>query len=388
MQKTDAMTRIVKARTSIILDNPFFGSLIMRMPVIEDSTCKSLWTDGVSLGFSPAYIETLDQELLKSALCHEILHCAMAHTTRCQGRNPQKFNQAADYCVNNALKAAKMPIGDGWLHDGDDLSAEARYAKMPDPPPDDGKGPGQGNGTGNQGPPDIGPGEVRPYPGPAGDGKPTEAEMSQQEQDWKVAVAQAAKAAKACGKLPAGLERLVEDILEPKVDWRSALHQFVAMQQRNDYSWAKPNRRYAHLGFILPSLYNVELPPIVVAIDTSGSIGESDLIQFASEMEAILDQYNTELEVIYCDTKVQHTERFSRDDRPIKLHAKGGGGTRFSPVFEHIDKEQIEPTCLIYLSDMEVSDWGKEPAYPVLFVQHEGRKRTPPFGEHIMMADY
>ena len=108
---------------------------------------------------------------------------------------------------------------------------------------------------------------------PGKDGnKPTEAEKAQNAQDWKIATQQAAQAAKMAGKLPRSLARYVEELLEPVVDWREALRQFVDQIARNDYTWTRPNSRYFSRGLILPSLYNQEIPPLVVAVDTSGSI--------------------------------------------------------------------------------------------------------------------
>jgi len=137
-------------------------------------------------------------------------------------------------------------------------------------------------------------------------------------------------------------------------------------------------------GVILPTLYNQELPPIVIGVDTSGSINQDELKQFAGEIDDILNQYPTTLTVIYCDTKVNHVETFTAEDRPIRLEAKGGGGTKFSPVFEAVNQMEDLPACVVYLTDLDCNDFGKEPGYPVLWINTGGRK-TVPWGEIIRM---
>lgn len=392
-------TKIVKARTAIVLEQPFFGALALRLPLVEDKSCKTMWVDGVSMGYNPEYVESLDLEELKGVICHEVLHIAAGHHCRMQGREPKKWNQAADYPINNAIDACDKPkiiLPGKALRGHDGLEAEAVYAQLPDPPEDDkGKDKGDKDGDGDQ-PQDNssgGTGEVRPYPGPdkgdEDDGQgPSEAELAQQEQDWKVAAQQAAQAAKACGKLPAGLDRLVQDILEPKVNWKEALHMFVAQIEKNDYTFARANRRYLSTGFILPSLYNQVIPPIEVIIDTSCSVSQEELTQFASEIDDILNQHPTTVHVTYCDTKVAGEDTFTPEDRPIRMNAKGGGGTRFAPAFEHISQKFEVPCCAIYLTDMECDDFGPEPDYPVLWVQTCGRKRDDiPFGTLIKMEE-
>jgi len=322
------------------------------------------------------------------------------------------WDRAGEFAVTGILDKAgtfALPKNAMLSKQYDNLEAEAIYTRLKEiedkskppqqsPQSQPGQQPGGGKGKGKpqpgndpsqgQGPqqPDPAGGEVRDMPGKDGQ-TATEAEKEQGKQDWKIATQQAAQAAKTCGKLPGDILRLVEDILEPQVDWKEALRQFVDRISRNDYSWRRPNSRYMASGVILPTLYNQELPPIIVAIDTSGSISPDELKQFAGEIDDILNQYPTTLTVIYCDTRVTEIETFTAENRPIKLNAKGGGGTRFSPVFEKVETFEEPPVCLVYLSDLESNDWGNEPDYPVLWIQTTGNKKiVPPFGELIRMG--
>jgi len=226
-------------------------------------------------------------------------------------------------------------------------------------------------------------GEVRDQPNAAGD-KASNADKNQQIQERRIDIAQAVQHARKAGNLPGNLSRLVEDIIESKLDWKTILHRFVQKAAKSDYAWSPPNRRYIHMGLYLPSMHSQEIDGIVLAIDTSGSIGNNELIQFASELTAILESFETTLDVLYCDTDVRKHERFNRDDLPLKLGMFGGGCTRFSPVFDWIKDQNKAPACLIYLTDLECNDFPDYPPdYPTLWIKTRKYGETPPFGEIV-----
>lgn len=396
----NAFEKITKARAGLILDHPFFGALALRLQLVEDAGIKTAAVNGIALKYNPAWIEDKSLDETKAVLAHEVMHLAAAHHCRRGGRDLQKWNIAGDFAINQILQDAGMKLlKDAPLNpDYKGLEAEAIYNRLPQ---DDDGGGGGGNQGGGQQPPGNQPGDqpgnqpdndpggcggVEDFPGEDGQGKPEPSEIAKQEQEWKVAVEQAANAARSCGKMPGGMERIVEELTETEVDWKEALQQFVTQQARNDYSWKRPNARYMGTGCILPSLYSEELPPIIVAVDTSGSIAPHDLEQFTAEIDAILEQHKTTVHVIYCDRRVQGDETFTEDNRPVRLHAKGGGGTAFAPVFEYVDEQQETPSCLVYLTDLEGSYPQEDPGYPVLWVETGGGRRpSPPFGEHIRM---
>ena len=141
-------------------------------------------------------------------------------------------------------------------------------------------------------------------------------------------------------------------------------------------------------GFILPSLFNHEMPPLDIYVDTSGSVNQEDLKQFASEIDDILTQYNTTARVIYCDTRVTHVEVFTSENRPVKLNAKGGGGTDFAPAIAWSMKQEDLPCCGVYLTDLECSSFGDEPDFPVLWIATENTRRTVPWGELVKMHSF
>jgi predicted metal-dependent peptidase len=304
------------------------------------------------------------------------MHIAAAHHARRQNREHQKWNMAGDYAINGILKNAGFNLPPGALTGYPGECSEAIYSKLPTPPP--GK---DGNAD-----PDPGKcGEVRDAPGK--DGKPASpAELAQAEAEAKTAIAQASQQAKAMGKLPGDLARLVGEILQPKIDWRDVLRRFVTQTAKNDYSWTPPNRRYIHQGIYLPSLKNQELGEIVVAIDTSGSVSSHQINEFSSELTAIVEETPATFTVIYCDSAIRNIETFTRDDLPITLNPVGGGGTSFIPPFEHVSENGIDPACLIYLTDGDCYYFpDNEPDYPVLWALTQKPTFDFPFGDQIII---
>lgn len=377
----EAIAVLKRAKTGVVLDDVFFAHRLLKLRQHEDPNCKTMWVDGVTLGYNPAWISSLSLAEAKGVLCHEVLHCLMLHHLRQGNRSHKKWNQATDYAINGILLEAGKTLPKGALvsdaYKG--KSAEEIYGMLPDPPQGGGQGGNQGGQDGDPG----GCGEVRPYPGPAGDGQPSKADMEQAEAEEKIGAQQGKALAKAAGTMPGGLSEVVDQLLEPKVDWREALHRFVSQAAMDDYSWRKPNVRYQSTGVILPGLYSEKLVPIAVGIDTSGSVSTEDLRQIAGELDEILRVHKARVSVVYCDTKIQGEEEFTAEDSPISLEAKGRGGTCFHPVFAHFAEADEEPACLVYFSDLEVSSFPADPGYPVMWIQTPGDGRKPPFGEVV-----
>jgi predicted metal-dependent peptidase len=125
---------------------------------------------------------------------------------------------------------------------------------------------------------------------------------------------------------------------------------------------------------------------LIVAIDASGSIDKELLNQFAGELSGIVSEVKAEIKVIYHDYDITNIEDFSYSDMPLKLNPKGGGGTRFSPVFNYVRENELMPAGLIYFTDLECNDYPDiPPGYPVLWICYNkySEPDKPPFGELI-----
>lgn len=264
-----AAHKLTVARSQLILSQPFFGMLALRLRLVERADIKTLAVDGKNVFYNPDFVLSLTDTLCRSAMAHEVMHCVFDHITRCGAREPKKWNYAGDYVINQLLHDAGFEIGEGWLLDAryKGMHADEVYSLLPGNPENNGKG---------QGPLD----EMMP----GGDGASSAADAT----EWKIATIQAAAAAKAVGKLPGSLQRFVEDSTRPQVDWRDRLRRFMTQTNKDDYSWARPNRRYLSAGLYLPGLYSENMGPVVVGIDTSGSIDDKTLQAFGGEIRALV----------------------------------------------------------------------------------------------------
>ncbi len=356
--------RLTKARMDVILFAPFYGSLLMRLAMIRDDSVPTMCTDGKAIRYSDAFVSKLSDSELRGVLAHEVCHCAQGHLWRMGGRDPKKWNMATDYQVNEMLEtyvkedreafeqrhgntrgyAVPWTLPEDALREQSfaGLSSEEIYARLPDD--DGGDGESEGDGT-NQPNPSTGsqgytsPGEFVAQPAEPGD-RPEGGE-----EDWTLAVVQAAATAKQRGHLPASLQRFVKELVKPKVSWREVLREFLRTLARDDYSWREPNRRYLHTGIVLPSLRSERMGRIAIAVDNSGSIDDKVLAEFQAEVQSALDECSPEaLEVIYCDASIQKVEEFIPGDA-VGLESLGGGGTDFRPVFEHLDQAEEPPVA-------------------------------------------
>jgi predicted metal-dependent peptidase len=365
-------TRLAKAKTSLILEHPFVGSIAMRMPFELSRDVPTAATNGKRVVFNPDFIDKLSDEEMKFLVAHECFHPMLEHNFRRGERQARRWNMAADYVINQLLVdegIGKMPsVGllDRNIHNSGGGTSEGIYNILPEQP--------EGGGYGGDGDPldDCEDGEGSP------------AEVQQQQAEWKVAVAQAAQAAKMMGKMSGRMQRFVDEVLQPAVDWRDVLRKFIQKCKADTRTWARPNRRFVSQGLYLPSASGETLGELLFAVDCSGSIGKRELEQYSSEIKFIKDDMSPEkIHIVYFDSSVSHYESYERDDAlDIKPH--GGGGTDFAPVFEYMQEHNINPVACVFLTDLVCDSFGDAPECPVLWVSNHSDKA--PFGEVVMMA--
>ncbi len=420
---TTARNKMIMARSELVLEHPFFAHLALRLELREDHACRSAWSDGRVLAYNPTYIEALPLPKVMGVQCHEVLHLACGHHLRRGRRDPRAWNVACDLAINPILMDAGVELPGSYLDDPKHHGkcAEAIYRALLDKDaeikggadkgpeqeldateeardiqgsenrdgeqrsaPSDGADDAEGIGEGNDDPGMSG--EVRDAPldieSPGGQDL-----TLQEEESLRMALAQALRKARESGKLPGGLERLVRGMLSPALNWRELLRRFMCNAAKSDFSWVRPDRRHLHAGLYLPSLYNEELAEVAVAVDVSGSITQAELDSIASELSALLEEFDASLIVFTCDAALTTQERRNKWDLPLDFQAKGGGGTDFRPPFSSLATEEAAPACLIYFTDMECDRYPEEPAYPVLWVTPNPAHSAPPFGEIIVMEE-
>ena len=214
------------------------------------------------------------------------------------------------------------------------------------------------------------------------------------DEEWQEASATAEFMAQQRGDMPGSLLEQLRGNRRPKADWRTLLREWMTAQAKTDYSWLRPNRRHIAHGLYLPSAHSNELPAVIVAFDTSGSVSSDMLEEFVGELNAILEALTPpRIILMQADARLHAVEELTPADLPIEPTIRGRGGTRFAPVFEHIQEELDgeDVAGLIYFTDMEASAVNEdlEPPFPVLWADYglSSDRYQQPFGERIHLRD-
>lgn len=373
-----AEDKISKAKTYLVISHPFFAIFVLKLRFHQNNNMPipTMATDGKSIYYDEGFISKITTEELIGVIVHEIEHIILLHHLRMENREQDKWNIATDLAINPQITNSGFKLPDCVLNEPKyrGMEAEKIYNLLPQDKQMQDLLNAMKSGA------SVG-GVIMPT---NKDGSAlSKSQTKEMEVDVKTTIVKAAQIAKKRDCLPAGFERFIKDLLEPKVNWRSVLQEFVTQVSRNDYSWRYPNRRYIQGGLYLPILEQPELGELVVAIDTSGSLSEEELTEIASEIKAIMATYNVKIYIIYCDAAVHPpvVELDRGDD--VKLKMRGGGGTDYVPVFKYIEKHGIEPVCLLYFTDGYCNSFPKNiPDYKTLWVLTEKSDYFKnPFGE-------
>lgn len=392
--------RIQKARTTLLLDHPFFGTLLFRLGSTASRSVATMATDGVSLFYNPEFVDTLNAAELAGVLAHEVMHPALQHHTRRGDRDHARWNMACDYAINPMLLDAGLTLPKDVLIDSRfrGMSAERIYNLIEEDEKQEGSTsesespPGNGSSgsedsylqsdeAGNE--PHApstpgGVGQVLDAPEPEGESGPSVAEQAR---EWQIAAEQAETVAKVAGKLPVGAVRAVEASQAAKADWRELLRRAWSDTIPADYSWTRPNRRHVWAGLYLPGITSEGVGEIAIAVDCSGSVSSRQLGLFEAEIRSILAGQRPRLvHVLYFDAAVQKAETYQAG-QPISLCPVGGGGTDFRPCFDWLRDRGVVPQTFVFLTDLCGTFPSDSPPYPVIWASTEARRA--PFGEVV-----
>jgi predicted metal-dependent peptidase len=288
--------KLSRARTQLLLNQPFFGTLSVRLKLVRMPSFPTMATDGRRLVYNPAFVEKLTPAELEGVLAHEVMHVALAHHCRRGERDATLWNQAADYAINPILISNGITLPADALIDPAfaDLGAEEIYARLrkqgqesgaDQPPSQSSAQSGTAGGGGNspeqtsqstpaqtqstqqqsQSQPDLPGLSDQPSPlRPGGFGEvldavgeddqpASQAELSRQIHEWAINAEQALCSARTCGREPGGIQRPLEQARQSEHDWRAILRDFVAATTPSDYRWTPPNRRFCVFG-VVPAL--------------------------------------------------------------------------------------------------------------------------------------
>jgi len=387
MATNPAHSKISKAKARLLMDHPFFATLLLRTPVEITDSVELAATDGTKMFFNPEFLDACSVEDVMTVLCHEVGHDSLLHSLRLGQRNHDLFNQAADHAINLMLIDQKFScpksVPGGWLADpqykgwsADRIYDDLRRKKSKEKPQQDGKGNGQdapGKGTGK--PQQNGKGGK---PGPAQPGKDwlhgdlmappikDQAQQAAAEQATRQRVAAAANMARMAGKLTGELERMVGEMLDAKVHWTDLLRDYMLRVVKARDNWSRRNRRFH--GMYLPTRRSLEMGPIVFIPDTSGSMMGDDMEMICSEMSHCAAQTQPEnITVIWTDAAVKGTQEFQPDEFTFDaLKPMGGGGTDMRVGLA--EAEKYEPQVVVILTD-GYTPWPDVPTpYPLICI--------------------
>jgi predicted metal-dependent peptidase len=382
MYNTDPIIdKIVVARVGLLLRHPFFGNMATRLQIKEaNDWCPTAATDGRHLYYNSEFFQDLTIKQVEFVIAHEILHNVFDHMTRVEGRNRHIWNVAADYCVNGQLIRDKIgeqipkikifhdPKYYGW---GTEQVYDEIFDKMDEE---------ELNALGQL------LDEHIDWSQNSNDGKPSysKEELKQIRDEIRDATIQAAQSAGA-GNTPAGVERLIKELTEPKINWRTLLRQQIQSTIKADYSFMRPNRKGWHTGAVLPGMKFDETIDICVSLDMSGSIGDSQARDFLTEVKGIMDEYKDFKLKLWCfDTSVYNEADFDGfNDRIEDYEIAGGGGTEFDVNWTYMKEHGIEPKKFIMFTDgYPWGSWGDENYCDTVFIIHGNNTIVPPFGAY------
>jgi predicted metal-dependent peptidase len=345
-----------KARNTVVLDHPFFASIVLRHPMVESESIQtiSIAVNG-QMTYNPVWFETLTVKQATFVLCHEVLHYASMHGLRRGARDKEAWNEACDAWNNDTLKEMKIgePV-DGCVQmpgaaakTVDTLYDEImlRKKKKGDGQSKGQPGAGQGKGQGKGDP--LGGDLEAP-----GEGM-TQSQMAAQEAETKMEVAEAGQAAKMRGTMHGLLEKFVAATIDSKVPWYDVLERFMTEKVMQDYSWSRPNRRYMPQAY-LPTLQGIgAMGEIVIQVDISGSVSRKEIEYYNGHLKRIVELCNPQkTHVIYTDTRVCHHDEFATGDgEEMEIVFHSGGGTDMRAVFPYLEKKGIDPVCVVTLTD-------------------------------------
>ncbi len=398
----DIETKLSAARTRLILDRPFLGALVLRLPMkaTKPERCKTIGTDVRALYYNPEYISQLSLDQTQFVLAHEALHCALSHFARRQHRVKQRWDVACDLAINPLLiqDGLKPPPGVLLKSGFEGMMAEEIYPFIDEDTEEEthddhlydqenqSKGPSSG-GPSQEDEPQSGSGSSQDEDSePEQGGQPQPLSETEQEQlavQWRQRLAGAAQQARQAGKLGAAMMRLVDHLLQPQLPWRMLLARYMTAVARDDYSYQRPSRREGDA--ILPTLKSAQVS-VAVVLDTSGSINDTEMQAFISEIDAIKGQLRARLILHACDAALCKNgpwvyEPWEAFTLPEGIY--GRGGTRFTPVFEWLEQIEQKPDLLVYFTDAQGEFPKTEPDYPVLWLV-KGRASVP-WGQRIQL---
>ena len=339
---------------ALLKGSTFLTTIGFHLKYVWSTKIKTASTNGTRITINPDFFMKLSSKEKIFLYNHEIWHVAFMHMIRGRNKDHGKYNRAADHCINLMLKEQGFTLIKNVLQDPqyEEMSTDQIYDLLPfEPPsPDDD--------------PDI------EYTDENGDPMSDE-DIDKMENELENLVLKATTASQMdgekAGTIPDSILAELDRLINPVLDWRILLSNFVTGHAKNDFSWRRPNRRLLSTAY-LPSLYSEALTHISLAIDLSCSVTEEQYIAFLSEAQYIMELMNPELmSIVTFNTGIIDIFEMQTGDEILDLPFNVGGGTDISTTIDHYNK--LNPTVVIVFSDLEMDEPENEPTFPVIWIK-------------------
>ena len=384
--------RIIKAKIDLQASNPFFAYILLNFDIRpEDGTKGDVPTMAVDkyghLYWNQDFVKTLSDAELAAVLCHEAMHVATLTFPRQGSRDMNLWNIATDLIINTLLKSDGMSLPadvilpnnkDCWEMTGKDKK-KFKLEKVSEKTAEEiydfiinhaevikeslnMDGDGNYDGAIDK--------HLKGNAGSGEDDKDSEESSNANTERWKQAAVEAATQAKMRGKSKAWMDRMIDGILNPQINWKAKLQQFITRDLPVDYTMRRPGRRYYSTGIYYPSIIRENLE-IVIAIDTSGSISDEEYKMFLSEVLGIckgFEQINAR--IIFWSTEITDDLNVNKSESDMLINYKFGstGGTTMSCVAEYVRDKGINSQLYIFFTDGCTEPNPKVPDGNKLFV--------------------
>ena len=375
------------------------GVMMMGTTEVVDDPSVTAYTDGINKKYGRTFLQVKcpTQPKVNGLILHENLHIGLrqiVHNMDLFKENMKRANMAADFVVNDMImeihkkypELVELPEGGCYDPKFHNMNMRDVYRLLEDEGGSGGKGKGGEGGDVNSG---SGYGDYEFDEHDIGEGMDAD---KAKEMDARIdrAIREGALLA---GRLGVDLPRQITEMLAPVIDWKAELAEFVsaACKGKDEYTWRKFNKRQLANDMYLPSVENETIGEVVVAIDTSGSIGQEQINAFASELVSICEAVQPDtVRVLWWDTMVHGEQLFTDNYQNIgaMLKPQGGGGTKVSCVADYLNKKKVNAECVLVFTDGYLeSDVKWDISHPTLWLVTENKNWVPPSGKVVHVKD-
>lgn len=400
--KPNAMRRMLMARERVAKRNPFFASILFGANIVESKKHQTVWTNGIDIFYNPDFVEGKAADpYLEGILLKTVLHCAMLHVSRKRYRQEERWNKSCSFPANkvvedyfrlppDALRNAKYSTMSPEavyeiLQEQEDKQQQKSQSQKGNGQPQKGKGQPQDGDGDDEGDGDGGEGDQeQEAPGSMFSDETTEQQQEQGERQWKNATA-AAMEKSPPSMMPGNVQRLIQELFpKEKIDWKDLIRDMSRDAKSNTTRvWTRPNRRRLGNNEYFPGNGNDKVYKLVMCLDVSGSVSQQMIQEMCEEAASLLDQnLINHVTLISVDTRIQNTLEAKSSEDLKGWNAGGGGGTDFESAMAAVG-DMADVIGCIFLTDMMTSSFGKQPDFPVVWVDWANSGAKAPYGRTV-----